>query len=170
MDVIKMTELTQELIRSLFEYHNGFLYWKISKTNSIKIGDKVSPKNHQKYCQVGINGKRYYNYQIIYLYHKGYLPKYIDHIDNDSLNNRIENLREITLSQNQGNRKPNKNSSSSKYKGVSWFKPANKWRSRITKNSKQIHLGYFVNETEAAKAYNNKAMELFGEYANLNEF
>lgn len=161
-------ELTQNLLRELFEYRDGNLYWKISSGNMTHAGDKVSPKNHQKYCQVGINGKRYYIHRIIYLYHHGYLPKYLDHIDRDPLNNKIENLREVTQSQNCMNSKSFKNSSS-KFKGVSWDKNRNKWRSYIFINGKQKHLGQFTNESDAAKAYNKAAIKAFGEFAHINE-
>jgi len=58
--------------------------------------------------------------------------------------------------------------SSSIYKGVSWHRNEKKWRSRIRYNYEFISLGYFHNEIDAAKAYNQKARELFGEYAYLN--
>jgi len=57
---------------------------------------------------------------------------------------------------------------SSIYKGVSFYKSYSKWRATIMINSKQVHLGYFVSEIEAAKAYNAKAIELYGEFANIN--
>lgn len=91
----------------------------------------------------------------------------VDHINNNSLDNRISNLRLISKKQNSYNTRPNKNSSS-KYKGVAWDKPNSKWRSQIVFNGKKNHLGYFLDEMEAAKAYDKKAKELFGEFAYLN--
>jgi hypothetical protein len=90
-----------------------------------------------------------------------------DHINHDELDNRRINLRQCTNQENNRNRNCNKNSTS-KYKGVCWYKRDNKWRSSIKFNNKQIHLGYFYDENEAAIAYNNKSKELFGEFANLN--
>ena len=58
---------------------------------------------------------------------------------------------------------------SSRYKGVNFNKNNNKWRSQIGINKVSHHLGYFVSEKQAALAYNKKAVELFGEYASLNE-
>ena len=58
---------------------------------------------------------------------------------------------------------------SSKFKGVSWFKRTEKWKAQIQYRKKVIHLGYFKDEIDAAKAYNAKAIELFGEYACLNK-
>ena len=92
----------------------------------------------------------------------------VDHINHNGLDNRKENLREVTQAQNQRNRRSNKNSSS-QYKGVSWFKRDKKWHAQIKHKGKGIHLGYFTCEHQAALAYNKKALELWGEYALLNE-
>jgi hypothetical protein len=89
----------------------------------------------------------------------------IDHVDGDGLNNQRSNLRHCTNIQNSYNRRNYKNSSS-KYKGV--CKHGNKYHARIGFNKKHIHLGTFTSEDDAALAYNKKAKELFGEYANLN--
>ena len=94
--------------------------------------------------------------------------KYVDHIDHDGLNNQKSNIRIVTHSQNHMNRISLKNTSS-KYKGVCWNKRAKCWHSQIRINSKFIYLGIFEDEKEAAKAYNRKAIELFGEYALLND-
>ncbi len=91
----------------------------------------------------------------------------IDHIDHDTLNNCRSNIRTATHSQNQSNRF-SKNNSTSKYLGVSWSSLCNKWRSVIRKNKKDMHIGLFSNEIEAALAYDKKALELHGEFANLN--
>ena len=90
-----------------------------------------------------------------------------DHKNHSGLDNRRQNLRICTHAQNMQNQKAIRGGTS-KYKGVRWSKGICKWRTRITQNDKFIHLGYFVNEKEAAKAYDKKAKELFGEFANLN--
>lgn len=74
----------------------------------------------------------------------------IDHINNDPLDNRRENLRIASPRQNQQNQK---RKTSSKYPGVYWSKQAKKWHAMIKLNGKKKHLGYFVEEREAAKAY-----------------
>ena len=90
-----------------------------------------------------------------------------DHKDRDGLNNQRNNLRVCTEQQNNFNRKGWLNCSST-YKGVTWDKNAKKWRPSITINNKKIHLGSFDSETKAARAYDVKAIELFGEFAYLN--
>jgi hypothetical protein len=92
---------------------------------------------------------------------------YVDHIDHNGLNNRKSNLRLCTNQQNLRNKLP-RPGCSSKYKGVSWSKARNKFRANIYLNRKAIHLGYFDSEIDAAKAYDKKAHELFGEFAYLN--
>ena len=92
----------------------------------------------------------------------------IDHIDGNKLNNLKSNLRIVTNYQNQMNSKGSRNSSS-KFKGVSWDKNKNKWFVQIMFNRKNIYIGRFKFEMDAAIAYNIKAKELFGEYARLNE-
>jgi hypothetical protein len=100
----------------------------------------------------------------VFLYHHGYIPDYIDHINGDSLDNRIENLREATQSLNGANSKLAK-SNTSGFKGVTWRKDTKKWMAQITKNKKHYNLGSFENIEAAATAYRIAAEKLFGEFA-----
>ena len=93
-----------------------------------------------------------------------------DHIDCNGLNNKLENLRKCTLSQNQYNKRKFENAKhSSKYKGVS-LKKGKKWYAAIVVNKKFKHLGTYDNEIDAAKAYNEAALEYFGQFARINVF
>jgi hypothetical protein len=94
--------------------------------------------------------------------------KYIDHGNMNVLDNRKSNLRKCTIQQNACNREKPKHNTSG-YKGVYWEKGLKKWRSAIRLNNKKIHIGCYEIKIEAAKAYNKKAKELFGEFARLNE-
>jgi len=91
----------------------------------------------------------------------------IDHIDNDPLNNRKINLRVCHQHENVKNQLI-RTGYSSIYKGVSWDKNRNKWISVISLNGANIHIGRFDTEIEAAKAYDAKAIYLFGEFAHTN--
>ena len=96
------------------------------------------------------------------------IGKIVDHIDRNPLNNQKYNLRICTKSQNAINSKISKNNSSG-FNGVYWQKDAKKWRARVKVNYKIIHLGYFDNKIEAAKAYNKATKKYFGEFARLND-
>lgn len=91
----------------------------------------------------------------------------VDHVSGDRLDNRRSNLRLATNAQNSMNRLPYEGKTS-RYKGVSWHRRVKKWMAGITVNGKGIYLGYFSEEEEAAKAYNNAATRYFGEFARIN--
>ncbi len=91
---------------------------------------------------------------------------FIDHIDGNGLNNKRENLRICTPRQNAYNRKGK--SQGSKYKGIMWNKRTRKWVTQIKHCDKAMQIGSFNNQIDAAKAYDKKAKELFGEFAYLN--
>ena len=96
--------------------------------------------------------------------------KIIDHKNHDLLDNRECNLRICGYKDNNRNRKKIYNKHSSEFKGVHLDTRKNKrWISTITYNNKSIHIGTYSNEIDAAKAYNEKAIELFGEFAYLND-
>ena len=92
----------------------------------------------------------------------------IDHKNGCSLDNRRENLRTCTTSENSMNQKKQSRITSSIYKGVYFHKQRQKYTARIKLNKKIRHIGYFENEHDAGEAYNKKAIELFGDFALLN--
>jgi len=112
-------------------------------------------------------------HRIAWFLHYGVWPKkHIDHINGIKDDNRIMNLREANPSENGGNSIKRKNyggkPSTSRYKGVSLYRPTNRWVANIMVNGKAIYLGYYDNQEEAALAYNKAALEHFGEYAKIN--
>lgn len=130
----------------------------------------VATNNH-KYAvrRVKINGK-----QKAILMHREIMKASdgfdIDHRNGNGLDNRRFNLRAGTHQQNQSNRKINKNSTSG-YKGVVLFHDKNRtkpWRAQITYKGNRFYLGLYATKEEAANAYNQKAVELFGPFAQLN--
>lgn len=94
--------------------------------------------------------------------------KIVDHKNRNGLDNRRENLRSVTTSQNAMNSRVSKNSVSG-YKGVGFVKSHNMWRCRIMIQRKEFTLGEYSTAIEAAQSYNIAAQHLFGEFANLNE-
>lgn len=92
----------------------------------------------------------------------------VDHRNLDKLDNKRENLRPCSPSQNQANRlKLSTNTSG--YRGVSWHIKKRKWMASLYHNGKTEFLGYFDDPVDAAIAYNDRAKEVFGEYCRLNE-
>ena len=125
--------------------------------------------NNRLYAKRGIliNGKLKTQRMHQFIIGENVLKLDIDHIDNNGLNNQKNNLRLCTHSQNMMNQEKQKNRST-KYKGVSFHKRDNIYQSNIRSNGKLIYLGSFISEIEAAKEYDKKAKELFGDFARLN--
>ena len=97
--------ITQNKVKELFTYEEGKLLWKVKKAIRTSIGEEAGTINALGYRCISVDNKRYYAHRLIFLFHRGFLPEYIDHIDGDPTNNRLENLRECTRDQNQWNQK-----------------------------------------------------------------
>jgi hypothetical protein len=163
-----MDNITQDYLKEVLEYKNGNLYWKKILSRHGKIGKMVGCNNGKSYLKVGINKKYYYVHKLIFLYHYGYIPKTIDHMDRNPLNNSIENLREVTAAENSFNRGM-RSDNKSNFKGVSFHKKTKKWQSEICVNHKTIYLGLYTTKEEAAKAYNEAAIKHFKQFAFINK-
>ena len=133
-------------------------------------GDTISSCNSRGYYRVVIYGKPYLLHRLAYcIYHNAIIDNstILDHANGCRLDNSKENLRISNNMHNTHNRLK-KPSTSSKYIGVSWHKNEKKWHVSICTNNKGKHLGYFVSEIDAAKAYNAAAKRLYGDTAKLN--
>ena len=146
--------LTQEQVLALFEYRDGELYWKnavLSDANKLTASDKrhlllagrrVGSDNGAGYLRTSYRGKRYYVHQLVFLMFHGHMPKLLDHINGNRMDNRIENLREVTPTQNLMNTCIRKDNTSGA-KGVYWNKNAQKWNARVQVNKKEVSLGLY---------------------------
>ena len=152
--------ITQEKLKELVDYVDGKLIAKIN-SKVRKVGDSLSSLTDKGYLRASVGGKSYRVHRLIFLYHHGYMPTQVDHIDGNRMNNRIENLREATSSQNNQNRKA---TSSSGIKGVIWHKQSKKWVASICVNRKSIHLGSFLSIEEAALVANKARQSAHGEF------
>ncbi len=94
--------------------------------------------------------------------------KEVDHKNQNRMDNRRVNLRVCEAHQNCANRKKRSGSYSSTFKGVSWHKRIKKWAAEVGHKGKRFPLGYFEIEQDAAKAYNEAALKMHGEFAVLN--
>lgn len=144
--------VTQEFIKDRFNYEDGKLFWKKTFTNRVKSGMIAGTRNQLGYIQINIsiNKKKhiFLAHRLIYLYHYGFMPKEIDHINLDKSDNRIENLREATRSQNIVNNKPRKDNVSG-HRGIYFCKRSNKWIGRIWFNNKKIWAKSFLTLNDA---------------------
>ena len=95
----------------------------------------------------------------------------IDHVNGNGLDNRKSNLRRCSAAQNQANRKQKEQlGTSSKYRGVYWYKRDQNWIARIRVNGTRYVIGHFNSEVEAGEAYQQELVKQFGEFAGkLNE-
>lgn len=117
------------------------------------------------YVESKINGQKTYLHRFLMNAVKG---EEIDHINNDGLDNRRSiNLRRASHAANQANQKISK-ANTSGYKGVGWKTDKCKWRAKIKVNQVSLHLGYFDNKEDAARAYDRAARQYFGAFAHCN--
>jgi len=146
-------EIKQSELRTLFAYDpaTGELIRRISCPPAVK-GQKVGTLNRAGYLVCAIRRKQYRVSRLIWMMHFGDIPKgkQIDHIDRNRLNNRIENLRLVTPSQNSQNRTYRANKTG--VVGVSWYSPERRWNAQIGINGRLIYLGRFKTFVEAVDA------------------
>jgi hypothetical protein len=147
--------LTQEKLRSLLFYDaaTGEFTW-------ISSGQKAGCLAKDGYAVIQIERKQYRAHQLAWLYvHGEFLVRQLDHINHIRNDNRIVNLRKVTLSQNSQNQMLTRKNTSG-YRGVCWDKDRNKWRADIGVNRKRKYLGHYETKEAAAKVYAKAAAAL----------
>ena len=157
--------MTKDEAHRLFNYKDGFLYWNVCPNRRIRAGDVVGSRMKSGYWQAGVNKKQWYVHRLIFLYHHGHLPDFVDHIDGNKENNRIENLRAASATENQQNRRIGRVNSSG-VKGVCWHKQRGKWLARVKINGKQVSAGLFSTLEEATNAVQKLRLNLHEEFTN----
>jgi hypothetical protein len=158
--------MNQELVAEHFDHKEGRLYWKkVSHPNKqYLVGQEAGSIHLTGYRHVTWQGKVYKVHRLIFLLEHGYLPKEIDHINGNRQDNRVENLRDVTRSQNQFNKAMCKNNTSGT-RGVSWHKKSNAWLVRVCAGGKTKSIGYFK-DLELAGLVANEARSIYhGVYA-----
>lgn len=131
-----------------------------------RYGRELTATNSSGYKHMTYGNKTVMQHRVIWELHHGPIPEgtQVDHINGDRLDNRIENLRLVTQSQNQSNRKIN-SSNTSGVKGVWWNAQCNKWQVSIQVRGERKHLGLYE-DLELAELVANEAREKYhGEYA-----
>ena len=178
------------LLRLLLRYEpeTGHLYWRERGPvffpkggqrawNSSNAGTRAFSALDTSGYHMGAVFKRAFKaHRIIFKMAHGRDPKeFLDHINGDRRDNRVENLREATATQNARNQSLSKNKTASRYKGVGYTPTGIKrWLasasggSRLKPGCNRVYLGYHVTEEEAARAYDAYARQEYGEFAKLN--
>lgn len=160
--------MNQSLVAEYFDHKDGHLYWKkvMHPNKQYLVGKEAGSIHPTGYRYVTWMNKSHKIHRLIFLLAYGYLPKEIDHINGNRQDNRLENLREVTRSQNQFNKSMCKNNTSG-YRGVSWHNKSKAWQVRVMKNEKNIMLGYYK-DLELAGLVATEARNLYhGKYAKV---
>jgi hypothetical protein len=163
---MKLPIQTQQDILNQFRYCSltGNLYHRVER-QKVNIYKRAGSPSSSGYLQVRLQNKAYPVHQLIYWMHYGHKPGVVDHINGNKMDNRIENLRECTHTQNlwnQGKRKNGKN----QYKNV-YKTPSGKFAVRISVNNKLTHFGTYFTEEEAVFRRNEIIKGLRGEFGKV---
>lgn len=156
--------IDEDLIRSLFDYQDGCLVWAVNKGRA-KVGQKACV-NSTGYKTFKVCGKQYLEHRLIWAWHKMPHAENLDHINGNYLDNRIENLRPATHSENMRNSKLRTDNNSG-VKGVYWCKIRNLWKVQIWANGKQQYIGKFKELKDAAAAAIDFRLKNHKNFANL---
>jgi hypothetical protein len=163
MEIIgKDRNTLQDLLKEVLFYNKdtGKLTWKVVKSFNIKIGDEAGCIDTSTgYRKIRINNKLYYSHRLAWLYHFGIFPKNkIDHINGIRDDNRIENLRDVSDSENAQNQRVAMCTNKLGILGV--CKHRGRFRATIKTNDVQTFLGYFDTPEKAYMAYLEAKREL----------
>lgn len=161
-----------ERLHELFEYRDGALYYKndlydsLGRMTSIKKGSRAGGLHPLGYRKMRVDGVIYMEHRIIWkMFNKHFEIGTIDHINNKTDDNRIENMRLATVSENNQNARMRKDNTSG-VKGVSWNKRDKVYAVAISVNGKRKIVGTFV-DFELAELVANEARDKFhGKFAN----
>jgi hypothetical protein len=153
--------ITQQELYERFDYVDGKLFWKKCQKISL-IGKRAGTKHIKGYRAINMAKRSYLEHIIIFMFHHGYIPEQVDHINGIRDDNRIENLRASNQSQNLWN-SCQKQKTQTGVKGVRKF--GEKYQARITVNLKVIHLGTYKTLELATTAIQQARKLHHGEFA-----
>lgn len=163
-----MARLTAERLREVISYdpETGVFCWRVTLSNRNHAGSRAGCQcSRDDYRLIGIDGVVYKANRLAWLYMTGKWPAHlIDHKNLDRGDDRWDNLREATHSQNLSNRGAQRNNTSG-FKGVHFHPQSGRWRARIAKDGKHISLGLHDTAENAHLAYTAAAIDLHGEFA-----
>ena len=135
--------LTQQELKNEFDYKDGKLYWKLPRVGRA-VGSIAGSQKPDGRRRIGFKRKDYLAHRLIFMWHHGYLPESIDHINGDHSDNRIENLREAAHWQNMANSKLHSNNTTG-VKGVYKHKKNQNWCVRVYRQNQLVYRKSFDN-------------------------
>lgn len=161
-DLTQIEKMMDRIKRELdiYEWFNydpetGLVTWKKKPNRNIRIGDVagfdwVSGRN--TYTRISLQGKYIFAHHAALVIATDHLPVgVVDHIDGDGRNNKLENLRDVSHTENLRNQRLNSKNSSG-VMGVDYLPQCQRWRARIIVDKKEKHLGLFATKAEAVEA------------------
>ncbi len=155
--------ITQQELLERFEYRDGDLYLKYGVWGH-SVGQKIGSLDKRGYIKTTYKKKPHLVHRLIFMMHHGFFPLQVDHVNNDRTDNRIENLRAATPSENLRNR-PMSKSNKSGVKNVHWLAKNKQWIVNLTVDRKRLFIGGFK-DLEAADLVAQLAREKYhGEFA-----
>jgi hypothetical protein len=147
--------ITQEELKELLHYDSetGIFSWR-NYRSGISKSKVAGTLDHHGYIRIKINYVIYEAHRLAWLYEYGVVPKgEIDHRNHNRSDNRIENIRDVSITINRQNQSIPQKHNKSGFLGVSLFKETGKYRAQITVEGKKKHLGYFDTPEQAHDAY-----------------
>ena len=143
--------ITQQELKEYVNYNEETgIFTAIKNRVKIKSGDILGTKDKEGYLSFRLNGKTYKAHRLAWLYVYGYMPKFIDHINHITNDNRIINLRDVDKSINARNMSISQANTSGRT-GVRYNVKNKKWHCRITIDGKDKWLGYYDTLEEASR-------------------
>ena len=171
--------LTQSDVKELFWYRRGNLIWKPRPQSAFRsyaayvmwnkryANKKAGSKNNRGYVKFGLNKVYYMVHRIVWLYHYGWLPEALDHINGKCWDNRLSNLRPATQMENSWNRRAVTKKTTTNIKGV-YQRKDGLYEAHICANNKRYYLGRYVLKSDAVKRVREAREELHKTFARHN--
>jgi len=157
-----------EELKEYLDYNpdTGILTWIKQPINTVEVGQEAGSKNSKGYIEIKFKGERYLAHRIAYYMYHGVDPleNLVDHEYGGESNNKINNLRLASNSQNQMNHINLRSDNTSGVTGVSWAKDKKKWHSTICRDGVHINLGHFTNKEDAIQARKEGEKKYFGRF------
>lgn len=148
-----------------YDPETGLFKWKVRASNACKKGWFAGCRDGHGYTLIRIGQSLVKTHRLAWFLSEGSVPDQVDHINGSRSDNRVENLRDCTVSQNLCNRHHLSTRNTSGVTGVYWVKTNKRWAAQIKIKGKSSHLGCFTDKDDAIKARKDAELKYYGEFA-----